>query len=60
MTEYFVVGIAFGNTLLPDRLVLVWASLIHPCRCALRHLRLPVSVVLQLFVPQRLEFLGYF
>jgi len=27
--EYFVVGIAFSNTLLPDKVVIVWASLTH-------------------------------
>ncbi len=35
-------------------------SLTHPCCCALRHLGLQVSFVLQLFVQQSVEFLGRF
>ncbi len=48
---YFVAGIAFSEVLSPARLCHVWASLTHPCCCALRHRGLQLSVDLQLTAP---------
>ncbi len=53
-------GIAFSDILSPDRLCPIWVSLTHPCRCAVSHLGLSVSVVLQLFVVQMVVSVGRF